>query len=182
MAAMAQTISRLGLLFTTCREAIVLVAYSDGKKKDGSPKYCLGIGHNSETIQPGDRITIPDAFRLLKEDMAVREKRMARELKVPVTQAQWDAMMDLCFNTGNRFVWDIVALVNAGKMGEAADFFLKCDHSEDGTKMPGLLKRRTLERNLFVSGDYGPLSPVKLFTDNPRASVPTFYEVQPGDL
>lgn len=173
---MAMTTSRNGILFVANREAIVLVAYPDG------PNFSIGCGHNDAALRAGDRITVKDALALLKKDLSAREPRLNKMLTKPVTQPQFDALMSLHYNTGNRFVWDAVALINAGRMAEAAEFFAKSDRNLAGEKLVGLLKRRLLEQAIFLHGEYGPLDPILCWADDPRTTRPATYKLQPGDL
>lgn len=173
---MALTTSRNGILFVANREAIVLVAYPDG------PNYSIGCGHNSPAIKVGDKISVKDALALLKKDLAEREPRLNRELSKSVTQPQFDALMSLHYNTGNRFVWDAVRLINKGAMDEAAAFFATADRNLAGEKLSGLLKRRLLEQAIFVHGEYGPLDPILCWADNPHTTRPTSYKLEPGDI
>jgi lysozyme len=173
---MAMTTSRNGILFVANREAIVLVAYPDG------PNYSIGCGHNSPAIKVGDRITVKDALALLKRDLAERETRLNRELKQPVTQPQFDALMSLHYNTGNRFVWDVVRLINNGTLDEAAAFFATADRNLAGEHLAGLRKRRLLEQAIFVHGEYGPLDPILCWAGDPHATKPDLYRLQDGDI
>ena len=174
---MAYKSSRNGYLFTLCREAIVTVAYADG------PKYkSIGVGHNGPEVGADDVLTVPHAFDLFVKDMAKLDARLNRELKVPVLQPQYDALKDLNFNAGNRYVWDVVKLINAGEMDAAADTMLRDDQNLSGEHIPGLSKRRALEVAMFSHGDYGHLDRVLLFTGNPRTTRPQTYVVQDADF
>jgi lysozyme len=168
--------SRSGILFIACREALVLTAYADG------PHPSIGFGSNSPKLKVGDKITAKAAFDLLKTDIAKREPALSKALKVTVTQPQWDACMSLHFNTGSRYIWDVVKLINAGDIEGAANLFPECDRNLAGEKLAGLHKRRVLEREMFLTGDYGVLDPIPYWPDDPRTTRMQQYHVQEGDL
>jgi lysozyme len=173
---MALSVSRNGVLFTGCREAIVLVPYPDG------PNLAIGCGHNSAAVRPGDRITVKDALALLKRDLAALEPRLNKELKAPVSQQQFDCLADLNFNTGNRFVWQAVKLINDGKADEVPAFLMTCDYNLAGEHKAGLLKRRMLEIAVYTHCDYGQLDPLLCWAGDPHTTKPTSYYLQPGDI
>ena len=52
----------------------------------------------------------------------------------------------------------------------------------NGSLSVGLLYRRVQELNLYVSGNYGPIGTVDLFTGLPSETKSTTYTVLPGDL
>jgi GH24 family phage-related lysozyme (muramidase) len=90
------TVSRNGVLFIANREALVLTAYSDG------PHCSVGFGSNSPALRVGDRITVKDAFVLLKRDIAEREKILGRALKVDLSQQQRDALASFYYQNGQK--------------------------------------------------------------------------------
>jgi lysozyme len=174
---MAMSTSREGKLFLARWEALVLVAYQDG------PHPSIGFGHNSKSLRVGDRISVAEAFHLLEQDLRPIEKRLNKELKVPITQAQFDALVDLNYNTGNRYIWDFVRLINAGKIPEAIDLFPACDKNLAGEQKEGLHARRLAEQALFETGYYGPDKPIPYWEGNPHIpGTRKEYHVKPGDL
>ena len=171
------TMSRNGILFIARREALVLVAYQDG------PHKSIGFGHNNPKLKDGDRIDAKQAFALLREDVKAREKRVSDLLKVPVTQNQFDAIMSLHYQSGNRYMPAVVALVNAKELKVAAELFPLCDRNLAGEEIDGLRKRRELEVKVFVDGNYGDdLLDIPFWEGNPRSTPRKVYHVQPGDL
>jgi lysozyme len=133
-------------------------------------------------LKVGDKITGKAAFDLLKIDIAKREPALNKALTVPVTQPQWDACMSLHYNTGGRYVWDVVKLINAGDIDGAAKLFPECDRNLAGEKIVGLHKRRLLEQAIFVSGEYGSLDPIPYWPGDPRTTRMQQYHLQEGDL
>src|SRR6478609_2581425 len=97
---------RNGKLFIAHREAIALGAYQDG------PHMSIGMGYNNPSLQDGDTVTVKRAFELLNSAIAEREVKMSKKLKVPPTQEQFNALMSAYYQSGNRFVWDLVDMHN----------------------------------------------------------------------
>jgi hypothetical protein len=145
--------TRNGVLFIARREALVLSAYQDG------PHMSVGFGHNNPKLRTGDTVTVKSAFRMLKADVADRETQLAKKFTYPLKSHQWDAMMSLYYQSGNRCINDIAP-----------------DH------IPGLAKRRLMERRVFESADYGELNPIPFWKGNPRETKQDWYEVKEDDL
>lgn len=174
-------ISRNGLLFIARREALVLVAYPDGRN------YAIGFGHNSSALRPTDIIEISQAFATLKEDVSSREPQINHWLKVSVTQEQFDALLSLYYEYGIRKedddVRSVIEFINAGDLVAAEAAMKACDtDSKTGRVILGLLVRREAEIQLFRDGDYGPIDTVQLWRGNPRTTKSEVYTVQKGDL
>lgn len=78
---------------------------------------------------------------------------VVKALKVPVTQPMFDALVDFAFNagTGNLQKSTLLRLLNAGEIKGAAYEFEKWVFG-GGKILPGLVKRRIAERDLFLKG------------------------------
>lgn len=76
-----------------------------------------------------------------------------RLVTVPLTQNPFDALVDFTFNLGERALArsTLLRLLNAGKHDYAAEQFLALDHV-NGLMVPGLLRRRRAEMELFNKG------------------------------
>lgn len=169
--------SRLGVLFIAQREALVLRAYRDGIH------HSIGFGSNDPALKPGDEITVAEAFRRLKTDIATRELVVDRMLKVPVKQHEWDALVSLYYQGGSDGLRAVCKLLNAGKHQEAADEFLKWGTNAKGEPMAGLLRRREREREMFLRASYGDdLMTLPMWRGNPRTTPREEYHVQEEDL
>jgi lysozyme len=176
------TVSRNGVLFIANREALVLTAYSDG------PHCSVGFGSNSPALRVGDRISVKDAFVLLKRDIAEREKILGRAIKVNLSQQQRDAICSFYYQNGQkpdgegrRGFDHMASLLNAGKFDEAAAYFPDCDRNSAGEQKTGLRKRRLMEQAVFLRGDYGSLDPIPYWPGAP-VGPPQPYHLQPDDL
>ena len=96
-------------------------------------------------------ITANDAERILIADLAVFEAAVTKTLTRTPSQNQFHAIVSLCFNIGaeNFAHSHLVQFFNAGNTARAASAFLNWDHA-NGHEMPGLLRRRRAERDLFL--------------------------------
>lgn len=116
-------------------------------------KLTVGYGH---AIKPGedhlkDGVTREQAEALLLNDVKIAEAAVSRAVKVPLTQNQVDALISFTFNLGanNFFKSTLLQMVNNRQFKNAADQFMRWIHS-GGKETPGLVKRRKLEREMFL--------------------------------
>ncbi|MDX7083440.1 lysozyme [Serratia marcescens] len=130
-------------------EDLCLKAYPD--PGTGGKPWTIGWGH-TKGVKQGERITQEQAEQFLSDDLAVFELTVNSALKRPMTQNQFDAMVSLAFNIGgSAFAGStLVKKFNAGDDRGAADEFSKWKNS-GGKVMPGLVKRRAAEREMFLS-------------------------------
>lgn len=84
------------------------------------------------------------------------ERAVERNIKVPLSQQQFDALVSLSYNTGAYGARDVFKLVNARKMKEAADLISRMVYSTQTRKgkkvlvmMTGLVARREKESAPF---------------------------------
>lgn len=111
----------------------------------------IGYGH-TKTAYMGMKITEVGATELLKSDLAWVEAVVNKEVKVPLTQPQYDALCSFVFNLGgtNFKRSTLLKLLNAGDYVGAADQLLRWD-KQGATVLRGLTRRREAERALFLS-------------------------------
>ncbi|HGL5836875.1 TPA: lysozyme [Serratia marcescens] len=142
-------ISNSGRTFIKGFESLELKAYPD--PGTGGKPWTIGWGH-TKGVKPGDRITLEQAEAFFSEDLAVFELTVNSSIKRAVTQNQFDAMVSLAFNIGgpNFAQSTLVKKFNIGDMQGAAAEFPKWRNSA-GKVMPGLVKRRAEEREMFLS-------------------------------
>jgi lysozyme len=116
----------------------------------------IGWGHTS-TTKMGMVITTAQALQLLRMDLAWVRRVIAKDVKVPLTQEQYDALASFIFNLGgaNFRSSTLLKRLNAYDYVGAANEFLKWDKQRQNGKMVrlrGLTKRRKEERLLFLEG------------------------------
>lgn len=79
-------------------------------------------------------------------------------VNVEVSQHQFDAMVDFCYNAGaaNLKSSTLLKLVNAGNFAAAANEFPKWNKARQNGQLivlPGLTRRRVAEQQLFLTPD-----------------------------
>jgi lysozyme len=158
-------------------EACVLTPYPDGKY------HSIGFGHNGPEVAAMGPITVPFAFEMLEEDLKPREKRVEDLVKVPMTQEQFDALVLLHYQSGNRYLPAVAALINAGEIEVLEKLWTLMAYDADNKHSKGLEIRRAREKEIFFRGDYGPLgAPIKVWKGNPRKTIPAAYHIKDSDL
>jgi len=130
-------------------ESLRLKAYPD--PGTGGKPWTIGWGH-TKGVKQGDRITQEQAEQFLSDDLAVFELTVNSAIKRPMMQNQFDAMVSLAFNIGgSAFAGStLVKKFNVGDAKGVADEFPKWKNS-GGKVVPGLVKRRAAEREVFLS-------------------------------
>ena len=106
----------------------------------------IGYGHTGPDVKPGQRITEAQAEQLLRQDMSKFEAAVKRQVKVPLTQGQFDALTSFTFNCGEGALKKSTLLkkLNAGDYAGAQAEFQKWNKG-GGRVLPGLVKRRAEE-------------------------------------
>lgn len=115
----------------------------------------IGFGHTGKGVSPNQTITQAEADTLLKHDLKRFEDGINAALKVPTTQGQFDALVCFAYNLGLSRALPLVAMMNDGNAeGVPARMMLYTKATVDGVKkeLPGLVKRRTAEADLFRHG------------------------------
>lgn len=138
------TYSKDGLYLTEQFEGCRLKAY-----QDSGLVWTIGYGHTRGVV-PGMTCTQEQAEQWLAEDIAWAVGRVNEDVHVPLTQGEFDALVDFVFNcgAGNFEHSTLLKLVNAGDMEHAALEFERWDRA-GGTVVAGLLRRRQTETELF---------------------------------
>ena len=116
-------------------------------------KWTIGYGH-TKTVRPGMKITERGAEELLRQDLAWCEDAVRENVKVPLTQNQFDALVSFVFNVGEGAFKKSTLLkkLNAGDYEGAANELLRWTRG-GGKVLKGLVRRREAERQLFLAGD-----------------------------
>ncbi|HCI4072899.1 TPA: lysozyme [Salmonella enterica subsp. enterica serovar Infantis] len=92
-----RNISDNGLKFTAAFEHFRGTAYKATKNE----KYwTIGFGHYGPDVKEGQKITEGQGLILLNKDMAAAVKAVDAVAHPSLTQAQFDAVVDLVFNAG----------------------------------------------------------------------------------
>lgn len=146
-----------GVAFIVAHEGVVPGPYLDSVNV-----WTFGIGHTAAAGapipadmprgMPADLdAALREAFAVFRHDLAKYEADVERALgRTPVEQHEFDAAVSFHFNTGaiGRAAW--VNLWKSGQKDAAAASMLA-----NWRKPADIIGRRTAERNLFATGDYG---------------------------
>ena len=113
--------------------------------------HTIGFGHrlSAEENYPYG-ITRQQAEAILGSDISIAENAVARLVHVPLTQGQFDALVDFVFNLGSGRLASSTLLryLNAGKYDDAAWQLLAWDHA-GSRELPALKLRRESEFRLW---------------------------------
>jgi lysozyme len=126
-------------------EGLRLEAY-----QDSVGVWTIGYGH-TKGVKRGDKITHEQAEEFLKQDMQEAIDGVNRLVRVPLTQQQFDALVDFTFNlgVGNLSKSTLLKLLNQGSYAEAGKEFLKWNRA-GGKVLAGLTTRRGVEADMFL--------------------------------
>ena len=117
----------------------------------------IGYGHLIKSNESfPNSITEPQAAAILSTDAQDAAEAVARLVKVALTQGQFDALVDFCFNLGAGRLAGSTLLreLNVGDYQAAARQFLAWDYA-GGAVVAGLEVRREAELKLWT-GASGP--------------------------
>ncbi|MCR0371924.1 SH3 domain-containing protein [[Clostridium] innocuum] len=118
----------------------------------------IGYGHTNNTasaskypVSPGMTITAAKAEQILKEDLISYETSVNNLVKTTITQNQFDALVSFTYNLGAGTLAnsDLLVMVNGRDFIGASKQFGLYVHG-GGVVLPGLVRRRREEANLFM--------------------------------
>lgn len=153
--------SEKGVAFIEAHEGFVARAYLDpaGVRTIGTG-FTNGSGVFREMwgrrLKAGDTITREQNRRILSAALA-REYEPPVENGMPADarQREFDAAVSATFNLGPRFMgWKAAKLWKAGRRKDAADHWRNNYNKAGGRTLPGLVRRRNEEADLFLKGTY----------------------------
>lgn len=146
-----QSLSTKGAAFIAQWEGLKLRAY-----KDSGGIWTIGIGTiiypNGSKVREGDTCTEAQAYEWFKAYIVGVEDLIAKSIKVPLTQNQFDALVSLIYNIGaTQFIGGSVDdKINSGDI-KAAIATWKQYRLVKGKAVQGLINRRNAETALFLS-------------------------------
>lgn len=149
-------ISQRGAAFIKQEEGFQPRAYKDGVSPVGIQLYSIGYGHQitgSDGLSKNSVIDAATADRLFDADVASREKAIIKNVRVPLTQGQFDALASLTYNIGIGAFQGSTLLrkLNAKDYAGARAEFAVWNKSA-GKVHPVLVGRRQREANMFATG------------------------------
>lgn len=113
----------------------------------------VGYGSTGPHVKAGMTLTEEEAEALLRKDLERFEKCVnGATFNYGLTQGQFDACVSLAFNIGcvNFRNSTVLRKLASGDDDEAADAF-RMWNKGGGKVLPGLVRRREAERELFLS-------------------------------
>ena len=117
--------------------------------------WTIGWGHRineQERIKLVDGISMAEAMAIFDYDIAKFERGVSVLITHPLTQGQFDALVSFAFNLGlgRLQASTLRQKLNRGEISTASDELKRWVYA-GGKKLPGLVKRRESERQLFLS-------------------------------
>jgi GH24 family phage-related lysozyme (muramidase) len=152
--------------------------------KGGTPKGFATIGYGfTERMRKGitkrASISESEASQILRDELLGKYGApIQAAVKASLSPAQFAVLLSLSWNAGATAVVnsDVLKLLNAGKVKEAATRLRTWYVTSKGKKMPGLVKRRDAEAKLLLQEETSTSSaltaiPMRIFRAAPVASL-----------
>src|SRR5690625_740647 len=155
---MARKTSQVGVDLIKEFEGLRLTAY-----QDSVGVWTIGYGHTNNTasadkypVYAGQTISKAKAETILKADLITFENAVNNYVTVSINQNQFDALVSFSFNLGAGALRTSTLLqkLNNGDVNGAANEFGRWVNA-GGVQLPGLVRRREAEKQLFLSGSTG---------------------------
>ena len=140
-------------------KAIAIIKEFEGFRADAYPDprtgdepWTIGYGTtwyaSGDKVEKGDKVTEERALRELKHKVTDLHTQLKREIKVPLTDGQWAAMISFAYNMGVAGAQRQIDRLNANKIPE---FMVKhIEYINKGSSVEaGLRRRRIAELELF---------------------------------
>lgn len=122
--------------------------------QDSVGVWTIGYGTtiiNGQPVKQGMTITQDQALQLVQQEVNKLWSRIESILKVKINDNQMNALIDFAYNLGFGSLRNstLMRLVNESKFDEAANQFPRWVYA-GGKVLPGLVRRREAERQLFL--------------------------------
>lgn len=123
--------------------------FSAGAYRCSAGRWTIGYGH-TKTAVAGMKVTREQAVVLLRQDLREAEAAVIALVKVPLNDNEFSALVSFTFNLGRGALARSALLrnLNAGDKAGVPAQMLRWVNS-GGVFMPGLLRRRTAEGDLW---------------------------------
>jgi len=118
----------------------------------------IGYGHTNAAGAPlitdNSIITQQQANDILRRDLVQYENSVNKLVKQPLTQHQFDVLVDFVYNEGERNLATSTMLrkINAGQFQDVPSELAKFNKA-GGKVLPGLVRRRQAEANWWLAAD-----------------------------
>ena len=122
--------------------------------QDSVGVWTIGYGTtriNGEPVKAGMTITEDQAIQLVQQEVNRLWSQIESIVKVPINDNQMNALVDFAYNLGFNALKTstLMKKLNAGDFTGAANEFGRWVYA-GGKVLPGLVKRREAERQLFL--------------------------------
>lgn len=137
----ANSLDAYGAAFIKANEGLRLKAYPDGAG------YSIGYGHHitgSDGLNSNSTISQSTAEALFASDVAIASNAVRNAVSVPLTQGQFNALVDFTFNrgTGNLARSGVASALNSGNAAQARQIIASFDGG-------ALASRRAADANMM---------------------------------
>ena len=142
-------------VFKTSSVGLDLIKSWEGFRADAyrcpAGVWTIGYGHTLD-VNPGSTLSLKQGELLLLKDLRRYEQAVNNYVTVPLYQNQFDALVSFCFNVGTSAFKNstLLRLLNQKQYTAAAKQLLRWT-TGGGRVLPGLVKRRKAEFDLFMS-------------------------------
>ena len=141
-----RSINHAGLNLIKSFEGLCLQPY-----RDSGGVWTIGYGHTQGVTGTTASITQLQAENWLKKDLMAAQQSVERLTDVALNDNQYAALVSLVFNVGTApLKYTLGTKLNAEDYKGAAEEFLRWNHA-NGIAVVGLTRRRTAERELFLT-------------------------------
>jgi lysozyme len=156
----AFTLSVKGIAFVERHEGVRFQPYNDPSAR---PLCTVGVGHvlnwhgRCTPAQLAQTYTPAQVTTLLVADSSVAQQCIRTRVTHPITQPQYDALVDLVFNAGcgSLDYRGVIDEINTGQLDAVPASLERTAVTAGGAPLPGLVTRRQDEAALFARGFYG---------------------------
>lgn len=154
----------MGQVNRTSKTGLELIKGYEGLRRRSEPLsgggWIVGYGH-TRSAREGVEVTEREAEYLLRYDLQDVEEFVHHHVHAPLNQNEFDALVSFCWNVGKEAFAssDVLNYVNAGEMLAAAESFSAWRKARIAGRLivvDALVRRRTAEKNLFLSHPNGP--------------------------
>ncbi len=115
--------------------------------------WTIGVGHTGSDVSPGMVITEQQAMDILHRDLNRFERDVKSNVRVPLTQWQFDALVSFVYNVGpgNFRSSTLLKKLNQSLYEEVPAQMMRWNKA-NGVALAGLTRRRASEGRLFETG------------------------------
>lgn len=154
---LSMDVSKNGAQFIARHERFIPTPYNDPSKF-----ATIGYGHliakrpvNEDDIDEWGCLSKEEGLKLFMDDLRSRVNTVNKLVKVNLTQNQFDALVSFVFNAGegNFQRSTLLKRINSGQLETVPDELNKFVYSNK-KRLPGLVKRRVEEGDLFINANY----------------------------